>query len=413
MSTYIERVVAPNDRASAIAHRVNVASRGYCPAVVVHQLAGHGFRGPVGYAYRPELLREMADGLFVQNGHVTAWTLLETGGADGGGEKGQLATLLGTPAAFRLRGQDVMAMAADDVSRDGGLPCFAYNVVDVRGITEQNLQLFEALMEGYNQALAYAHVVSVKGETALHGHGVGAFCLIRDPRDQEQQLPFSWSVTCTGLLRRTHSIDGSAIRPGQPIVGLVDPGIRCTGGSELIELLLATCSGNVQMLRDTSLRDFITRLLEPAVIYSPTITRLIGWNPDGSADAPLALITGIAHVTGGGPLVRLGELLPTGVGALLDRWHASSVLLEVQRLSQRTTNGRVLTDERMAHTFHCGYGMLVVVESDGDAQTVIGEAERDGIGASVVGCTTSSPVGRIEFHSPYLNGTTITTPDRI
>lgn len=386
---YKAEVIDPGDSASKFAKDVCAQSYGNCPAVMVSSPDSGGFRGMVNFGYNEALYREMSHG-----------GLKQTLQNDGAGGKPQFHTLLGEQEAFRGLGWEILAMILDDLARSGQFPCVVANQIDIKGITPENLPLFNAMMVGYGQALARAGVVNITGEIAVMKHSITAFCDTGDPAE----LILAWSGSCVGLSRESMLIDGSAIRPGMPIVGLHEHGYRCNGGTFFTNLLLLLFGNNIAAMRkNPEAMNFVRKLTAPSISYARMICKAIGWNDDGTENihAPLyGLIAGIAHITGGGVWGKFGELLPEGVGAVLDNMpEPPSVLLEAQQMAKGTDLH--LPDQQAYGTFHGGCGTMNVCVDDEAATRLLWAAEENNIDASVVGRTVESDSNEVVIHSQF------------
>ena len=386
---YKDEVIDPGDSASRFAKEICSRSYGNCPAVVVSSPDSGGFRGMVNFGYNDTLYREMAHG-----------GLKQTFQNDGAGGKPQFHGLLGEKEAFRGLGWEILTMILDDLARSGQFPCVVANQIDVQGITPENLSLFNAMMEGYGQALAQAGVINITGEIAVMKHSITAFCNTGDPAE----LNLAWSGSCVGLSRESMLIDGSAIRPGMPIVGLHEHGYRCNGGTFFTNLLLLLFGNDiVAMRKNPEAMNFVRKLTAPSISYARMICQAIGWNYDGTENihAPLhGLIMGIAHITGGGVWGKFGELLPEGVGACLNNMPVPpEVLLQAQQMANRTD--LYLPDQQAYSTFHGGCGMMVVCHDDEAAESLLRISRNQNVVASVVGETVESNKSEIVIHSRF------------
>jgi len=324
------------------------------------------------------------------------WNLTQEVENDGAGGKPQFHTLVGTPEVFEGLGWEIIAMTADDFARTGRFPIVIDNEMNIKQLTKENFPLFEAIMRGYHKALKLSNLVNITGETAVMRHSVTAFC----DTGSEKQLILTWGASCIGLARRELLIDGSKIKPNMVIVGFRDPGYRCNGGTWFTSLILKKFGPDPKkVVANPEAVAFAKKLTTPSVSYARTICRLIGWRPDGLVTKPLANICGIAHITGGGVWGKFGELLPKGVGAILNLMPSpAEVMLEAQEMSWDTD---IRLTDRMAYgNLHGACGALLVTDED-SAQTIIREAAMDGIEADVVGKTTYSDKNELIIHSRF------------
>lgn len=406
---YKNDVIDPGDRASRLANGINFASFGNCPAVriVPHQPAN--FRGPVGYVWQKEILHDLMSYEIDRNtGKITDWTMLEQVENDGAGGKPQFFTLVGTPKVFQGLGWEIITMTADDFARSGRLPAIMINEIQAKRITSQNFHLVEAMLTGYGQALKKSNLVNLTGEVAVMKHSITAFC----DQNSDSQLVLTWGGTCVGLAHKDLLIDGSKIRPGMPIVGFWEPGYRCNGGTFFTNLLLASYKSVESILKSPDAIEFIVKLTVPSRSYAKTITRVIGWQPDGSIGEPVAEIAGIAHITGGGVWGKFGEILPQGVGAELTNMPLPArVLLEAQEMSWDIPELR-LTDRQVYRTLHGGCGMLIICDNMDSVDLLRREAQKDGIVVYIVGSTTESVNKKVVIKSRFKEGKVLSSLDQ-
>ncbi len=392
---YLKEVIDPGDRASKLAKEIGFLSHSNSKAIHVIAHQPDNFRGAVGFVWQRHILEEMLR-YQITEGQVTDWTMAEEVENDGAGGKPQFFTLVGTPEAFRGLGWEVITMTADDFARSGRFPVVIDNEVNVKRITEGNFPLFQAMMEGYGEALKVSRLVNITGETAIMKHSITAFC----DSGSDDQLILTWGASCIGLAHRSSLIDGSGIKSGQVIIGFWEPGYRCNGGTFFTNLILHKWGPTVQdVLQSSEARDFAQALTIPSQSYARTITSLLGWQPDGQKCEPKVNITGIAHITGGAVWGKFGELLPAGVGANLHSMPIpANALLQGYELSQGTPYA--LTPYQAYSTLHGGCGMLLACEP-ADADIIIGHAQADGIWAQVVGETTASEDREITIVSQF------------
>ena len=398
---YKKEIIDPGDRASALAKEICFQSHKNCRAVRVIPHQPNNFRGPVGFIWKRHILEQMMNHQIDQEtGKIISWTVAEEIENDGAGGKPQFFTLVNTPEAFHGLGWEIIAMTADDFARSGRFPAVIDNEVNTKQISNENFHLFQAMMEGYGSALQESNLINITGEVAIMKHCITAFC----DTQNGNQLVLTWGASCIGLAHKDLLIDGSKIKSGMLIVGFWEPGYRCNGGTFFTNLLLKKFWGDIgDIIRDPETAEFIKKLTIPSQSYAKTISRIVGWKPDGSIGKPLVKIAGIAHITGGGVWEKFKEILPEGVGARLDTMpKPAEVLLQAQEMSWDTD--LCLTDYQAYGTLHGGCGMLIVVERLEDAFRLQAEAQKDEIQSRIVGHTTKSDENEIIIHSKFKEG---------
>ncbi|MCK4891992.1 MAG: hypothetical protein KAS78_04970 [Candidatus Pacebacteria bacterium] len=406
---YKDEVIDPGDKASQMAKGICSQSFGNCKAIIMVPHQPRNFRGPVGFMWKPHILKEMMKcKIDLKSGEATSWTMLEEVQNDGAGGKPQFFTLVADQEIFRGLGHEIIAMTADDFARSGMLPAVIDNEINVKNITKENAPALQALFEGYGSALKESNLVNVTGEIAVMNHSITAFC----DASSDRQLILTWGASCLGLAHKDLLIDNSKIKPGMVIVGFLENGYRCNGGTFFTNLILEKFGPSMQdILDDPDAIEFARKLTTPSISYAKTICRIIGWKLDGRVGKPLAQIAGIAHITGGGIWGKFGEILPQGVGADLDSMpEPPEVLLQAQEMSWNIPELR-LTDHQAYGTFHGGCGMMIVVPTENDAEIIIREAAKDGIKAQIVGRTVKETLqmnkGQITIESRFKEGGTL------
>ncbi|MCK4592683.1 hypothetical protein KAT63_04600 [Candidatus Parcubacteria bacterium] len=405
---YKKNVIDPGDEVSKMASLVCKRSFKNSKAITIVSLQPENFRGGVGYLFKPEIIKKMAEcEIDPISGEITSWTIIEVVQNDGAGGKPQFFTLVEDPEVFRGLGWEIIAMTADDLARLGILAIIIDNEIGVKAITKENMPAMQALFEGYELALKKSNIVNITGETAVMKHSITAFC----DANSSEQLVLTWGASCIGLARKDLLIDSSKIKPDMIIVGFLEKGYRCNGGTFFTNLILEIFGPTMQDIQNNpEAIKFSRELTTPSISYANTICRIIGWNLDGSVGEPSAEIAGIAHITGGG-IKKLGEILPQGVGANLDSMpKPPKVLLQAQKMSRSIPSLR-LTDSQAYTTFHGGCGMMIVAKTQEDANAIIEEAKKDGIDAQIIGKTTNSIEGIITIESQFEQGGTLTFID--
>ena len=402
MSSYKDEIITPGDRLSRFAHEICVGSYRNCPAVRIIPRQPGNFRGQVDFNWERNVLQTMLDDD----------SMTQTAQNDGAGGKPQFFTLVGTDEVFYNLGWEILEMCLEDVVRGGGYPAVMLNEANFKRITEGNYHLAEAMFRGYGEALAQAHVVNLTGEVAIMKFSITAFCDTGD----DDQLVLTWGGSCLGLNHKDKVIDGSLIEPGMYLVGLLENGYRCNGGTFFTNLLMHSCPANIS--RSDAVKfwrnrfgGFIGRLVVPSKNYSNTVTRIHGWNQDGTVSQSLAKILGISHITGGGIWGKLGEIFPPGVGANLDTMpHPPQVLLEGQDMSMGTPFQ--MDDWTAYETTHGGVGMVLVCRDQEAVETIAREARKDGVSAVLIGRTTKSDCREIIIESRFREGRSLSSEEK-
>jgi phosphoribosylformylglycinamidine cyclo-ligase len=286
-------------------------------------------------------------------------------GTDGVGTKALVAQALGR---FDTIGIDLVAMCVDDLVCQGAEPLFVLDYISSGAVDPaQTSELVAGVAEGCRQVGA----TLLGGEMAEHP-GVmkpGEFDLVG---------------FALGVVERDQALGSTRVRPGDVLIGLASPGLRCNGYSLARHVLLEraglTLDGPAWPGSPVSLGD---ELLRPSVIYTPAVRAAMA-----ASD-----VHAVAHITGGGFEGNLPRALPEGVRAVVERgtWTVPPIFGEIQRL------GDVDPDE-MAKVFNLGLGMVLTVAPDRVDQA-LGALAGSGVDAAVVGRVEAGRRG-VVFEGP-------------
>ncbi len=248
---------------------------------------------------------------------------------DGVGTKTLLAAAAGR---LPVVGHDVVVHGVNDVAVLGATPLFVLDYVAAATLTPQEIS---ALLEGVIAACREEGVALVGGETA--------------------QMPGVYTdrgldvVACVvGAAERADICDGSAIRPGDVLIGMASTGLH-TNGYSLARTVLAQ---RHWPLRDAP-ADLGTTLAEALLAPHRSYRRAL------QALFRAGLVRGGAHITGGGIPTNVSRILPTGCRArvMMGTWPVPPIFGVLAKA------GKIPTDE-MVRTFNMGIGMIAVTPLD-------------------------------------------------
>jgi phosphoribosylformylglycinamidine cyclo-ligase len=232
---------------------------------------------------------------------------------------------------FTTIGIDLVAMVVDDIATHGAEPLFLLDYIAVGKLDADHV---EKLVEGVAEGCRKAGCALIGGEMAEHP---GAMA----PGD------FDIVGFAVGVAERDHLVTGSAVAPGDRLIGLLSPGLRSNGYSLARRVLLDVGGRDLDAPAwkgaHHSLAD---ELLRPSVIYAPAVVAL----------CRTVQVHGIAHITGGGIPGNLVRVLPDSCDAVVrrDAWEQPEIFGEIQRQGE-------VADDEMARVFNLGVGMIVVV----------------------------------------------------
>ncbi len=258
---------------------------------------------------------------------------------DGVGTKTKIAAALGR---YDTVGQDIVNHCIDDILVQGARPLF---FMDYIASSKLDPVMVAAVVSGAAAACQAAGCALLGGETAeMPGvYAAGEFDLVG---------------TIVGVVDRAEIIDGSAIRPGDAVIGLASSGLHTNGFS----LARHVFEGwDLHAAPPELGRTLGEALLAPHRSYLAEIQRL---RRSG------VVVKGLAHITGGGLLDNPPRILPPGAAIHLRRgsWPIPPLFQLIQRAGQ-------IDDAEMAQVFNLGLGMLVVAPADQAAMalTALGE----------------------------------------
>jgi phosphoribosylformylglycinamidine cyclo-ligase len=250
---------------------------------------------------------------------------------DGVGTKAVVAWQAGR---FGTIGIDLVAMCVDDVVTHGAEPLFFLDYVAVGRLDPHQM---EQLVGGVVEGCHTAGCALIAGEMAEHA-GI------------MQPGHFDLAGFAVGVVERDRLLTGDRVRPGDRLVGLVSPGLRCNGYSLARRVLLEVAGRTLDdPAWEGAHHSLADELLRPSVIYAPPVVALCRAVEVGA----------VAHVTGGGLPANLARVLPRGCEAVVERgsWDVPEIFGEIQRLGQ-------VTDDEMVRVFNLGVGMVAVVRPD-------------------------------------------------
>lgn len=281
---------------------------------------------------RPEVVGDIGGfaGLF-SLGALRAGDPLLVASTDGVGTKSLIARLVGR---YDTIGIDVVAMCVDDIAASGAEPLFFLDYVSVGHLVPETM---EAIVAGVAAGCRQAGCALLGGEMSEHPG-------VMEPGE------FDLVGFAVGVVDRAAALP-KGVAPGDVVVGIASPGLRCNGYSLARRALLDVAGRSLDEPAwrgaSTSLGD---ELLRPSIIYAPTLVRL----------REQVDVRAFAHVTGGGIAGNLERVLPADCNASVTRgtWPEPPIFHEVQ------TAGRI-ADAEMERVFNLGLGMLVVVPPDG------------------------------------------------
>ena len=250
--------------------------------------------------------------------------------ADGVGTKLKVAFELGI---HHTVGCDLVNHCVNDIAVQGATPLF---FLDYLASGKLEGGVLEKVVEGLSEGCKANGCALIGGETA--------------------QMPgfyaegeYDLAGFIVGVVNRDGIITGDKIEAGDVLIGLPSNGLHTNGYSLARKLLFETAKyGPDQYVNE--LKDKTgAALMRQHRSYLAIIKKL----------TQAGVVSGLAHITGGGITDNLPRILPKGLCAQVDlsTWEVPPLFQHLQQL------GSVAQDE-MLRTFNMGIGMIVVVPAE-------------------------------------------------
>ncbi len=285
---------------------------------------------------------------------------------DGVGTKLKLAFLTGRHDTV---GIDLVAMNVNDLVVCGGEPLF---FLDYFASGKLEVGVAERVIGGIADGCQAAGCALLGGETAeLPGfYAAGEYDL---------------AGFCVGIVEKSRRVDGTAIRPGDKLLGLASSGFHSNGYSLVRKVFLEEMKLDLEATAPGLSEPLGQALLRPTRIYVRAVRAL--------ADAEL--LRGAAHITGGGLVDNPPRMIPDGARLKLQLQLGS---WPIPPLFELLARGGGVAPEEMRRTFNMGLGMLVCVPADRVAEAVT-VLERSGEQVFPVGqvAAADAPEAPVEF----------------
>jgi phosphoribosylformylglycinamidine cyclo-ligase len=152
-----------------------------------------------------------------------------------------------------------------------------------------------------------------------------------------------------GVVDRAKIIDGKAIAPGDVLLALPSVGLHTNGYSLARKLFFEVAGYEPQTYLPEVGMTAGEALLQPHVSYLRPLEALLD----------VAVIKGLAHITGGGLTDNIPRILPAGTAVKIEP--GSWPVLPVFELFRRLGN---VSDSEMFRTFNMGVGMVIVTAAE-------------------------------------------------
>lgn len=240
------------------------------------------------------------------------------------GSKQKLATAYGMTGSIC---RDMVNHLVNDIAVMGARPLAVLDTI-VCGSAEKDT--INSLVRGVAEACRENGCCLVGGETSVQPGVV-------------EKGTYILTSSVAGIVERDAIIDGSKIRPGHRVLALSSNGLH-TNGYSLVRLLLERYPSLQEELMEDG-ETFLNQLMRPHTPYYPALKGVLD----------KGLISGMAHITGGGIRGNLSRVIPDGLSAVIDLEK-----LRPQPLFRRIREMGAVEDGEMLSTFNCGVGLTLV-----------------------------------------------------
>ncbi|MCD2255895.1 phosphoribosylformylglycinamidine cyclo-ligase [Agrilactobacillus fermenti] len=228
-------------------------------------------------------------------------------------------------------GQDLVAMCVNDIVAQGAKPLF---FLDYLGIHQVDPDQVAAIVQGIKKACELSDLSLIGGETA-------------EMPDMYAPKHYDLAGFATGIVEKEQRLLPEHVVAGDILLGLPSSGLHSNGYSLVRQILFK--DHNFKLTDDIPElgTDVTTALLTPTRIYARLLQPLLQQQ----------LLTGVAHITGGGLVENLPRILPDQLAVQIDQdaWQVPKIFTWLQKLGH-------LSAKDMLQTFNLGIGIVLVVK---------------------------------------------------
>ncbi len=252
-------------------------------------------------------------------------------------------------------GMDLVNHSVNDILCCGARPLF---FLDYFATSSLDQDVLADLVEGMSHACQAAGCALIGGETAQLP---GIY----------QESTYDLAGFIVGVVEEERIIDGAAIKPGDAVIGFPSNGLH-TNGYSLARAVFGLTGDDTSAIRE-HLSEHVPELgetLGDALLrpHRPYLQMIIPFVEQG-------LLSGMAHITGGGIVGNLERIIPAGCAAEIDvrSWEPPAIFTLLQQ------RGNVPVDE-MFNVFNMGIGFIAVADESASKQIIAGEPDATVIG---------------------------------
>ena len=273
---------------------------------------------------------------------------------DGVGTKLKLAQMIDRHDTV---GIDLVAMCVNDAICCGAEPLF---FLDYIAMSHDDPLRLEQIVKGISDGCLQSDCALLGGETAIMP-------------DLYTRGDYDLAGFHVGVVEKKQLIDGKQIAAGDVVLGIDSSGIHSNGFSLVRKIVFDVAGKKADDLVGETKQSVADTLIEPTVIYTRAMRKVLAHYKVKS------VVHGIAHITGGGLAENIERITPDGLQIDIDAntWRRPVVFDWLQGL------GKVETDE-MYRVFNMGIGIAMIV-SPFYADNICRMLEQEGHPCRVIG----------------------------
>jgi len=229
-------------------------------------------------------------------------------------------------------GIDLVAMNVNDLITSGAEPLFFLDYLAVHKLDPKRLL---AVVEGIAEGCRQAGCALLGGETA-------------EMPDLYRKGDLDLAGFAVGVVEQRRVIDGTRVQAGDVIVALPSSGVHSNGYS-LVRRLVSTAKCKLDTVYEELGESLGDALLRPTRIYVKAVRAVLDKYP------VTRVITGMAHITGGGLHENIARAIPRNCDAVLKKnaWEAPPIFAFLRRLGTSRAE--------MFKVFNMGIGFVMFV----------------------------------------------------
>jgi phosphoribosylformylglycinamidine cyclo-ligase len=254
-------------------------------------------------------------------------------------------------------GIDCVAMNVNDLIVQGAEPLF---FLDYLGLSKLEPEAAAKMIEGVAKGCEIAGCALIGGECA-------------EMPDIYKPGDFDIAGFCVGVVELSRVVDAARVKKGDVVIGLRASGVHSNGYTLVRRIVKDAGLDMDRIYPELGPEPLWKVLLEPTRIYARSVTKLL------SSYRKKKVVSGMAHITGGGLPGNVCRALGPKVDAVIDAsaWTPNPIFPFLQ------AHGGVQTDE-MFRVFNMGIGYVMVVRP-AFADAVCAKLAKLGEEAAVIG----------------------------